>query len=41
LAAEQKGLPSLAEQVRQLSEEVERLRGLLRRRGIEPDEGSA
>ncbi len=41
LAAEQKDLPSLAEQVRQLSEEVERLRGLLRRHGIEPDEGSA
>ena len=31
----------LAEQVRQLSEEVERLRGLLRQHGVEPDLGTA
>ena len=40
-AAEQRDLPSLAEKVRQLGEEVEQLRGLLRRHGIEPDEGIA
>ena len=34
-------LTELAEQVRQLSEEVERLRGLLRRHGLEPDEDTA
>jgi ATP-dependent Clp protease ATP-binding subunit ClpC len=33
--------PSLAEKVRELSEEVERLRGLLGQDGPEPDEGTA
>lgn len=34
-------LTVLSEQVRLLSDEVERLRGLLRQHGIEPDEGTA
>jgi len=34
-------LTELAEQVRQLSEEVERLRGLLHRHGLDPGEGTA
>jgi ATP-dependent Clp protease ATP-binding subunit ClpA len=34
-------LPSLAEQVRQLSEEIEKLRGLLRQQGAEPEEGTS
>ena len=34
-------LVELTEQVRQLSEEVARLRGLLRRHGLEPEEGTA
>jgi ATP-dependent Clp protease ATP-binding subunit ClpA len=34
-------LPSLAEKVRQLSEEVEHLRGLLREHGLDPEEGTA
>ncbi len=34
-------LPSLAEKVRQLSEEVERLRALLREQGREPEQGTA
>jgi hypothetical protein len=39
--AEQLDLPSLAEKVRQLSEEVEQLRGLLREQGREPEQGTA
>ena len=34
-------LPSVAEKVRQLSDEVELLRSLLRQRGKEPDEDKA
>jgi len=34
-------LPSLAEKVRQLSEEIEQLRDLLRQQGTEPEEGTA
>jgi ATP-dependent Clp protease ATP-binding subunit ClpA len=34
-------LPSLAEKVRQLSEEIEQLRALLREQGREPEEGTA
>jgi ATP-dependent Clp protease ATP-binding subunit ClpC len=34
-------LPSLAEKVRQLSEDVEHLRGLLREQGLNPEEGTA
>jgi len=34
-------LPSLAEKVHQLSEEIEQLRGLLRQQGTEPEEGTA
>jgi hypothetical protein len=34
-------LPSLAEKVRQLSDEIEQLRGLLRQQGTEPEEGTA
>jgi Clp amino terminal domain, pathogenicity island component len=34
-------LPSLAEKVRQLSDEIERLRGLLRQHGTESEEGTA
>ena len=34
-------LPSLAEKVRQLSEEIERLRALLREQGREPEQGTA
>jgi ATP-dependent Clp protease ATP-binding subunit ClpA len=34
-------LPALAERVRQLSEEIDRLRDLLRRHGTEPEEGTA
>ena len=33
--------PSLAEKVGQLSDEIEQLRGLLRRQGTEPEEGTA
>jgi ATP-dependent Clp protease ATP-binding subunit ClpA len=40
-AAELPGLPSLAERVRQLSEEVRQLRALLRERGTEPEPGTA
>jgi ATP-dependent Clp protease ATP-binding subunit ClpC len=39
-AAEHPDLPSLAEKVRQLSEEVERLRELLRQHGSQSDEGT-
>ena len=39
--AEHPGLPSLAEKVRELSGEIERLRGLLRQHGIEPEDGAA
>jgi ATP-dependent Clp protease ATP-binding subunit ClpA len=39
--AEHPDLPSLAEKVRQLSEEVERLRGLLRQHGPEQEEETA
>ena len=34
-------LPSLAEKVRQLSDEIEQLRGLLRQQGAGPEEGTA
>jgi ATP-dependent Clp protease ATP-binding subunit ClpA len=34
-------LPSLAEKVRQLSEEIEHLRGLIREQGLNPEEGTA
>ena len=34
-------LPALAEKVRQLSEEIERLRALLREQGREPEQGTA
>jgi hypothetical protein len=34
-------LPSLAERLHRLSDEVERLRDLLRRQGIEPQDGTA
>ncbi|HUZ24926.1 MAG TPA: UvrB/UvrC motif-containing protein [Streptosporangiaceae bacterium] len=34
-------LPSVAEEIRRLSGEVERLHGLLRRHGIEPEDGAA
>jgi ATP-dependent Clp protease ATP-binding subunit ClpC len=40
-AADHPDLPALAEKVRQLSEEVERLRALLRRQGPEPEERTA
>jgi ATP-dependent Clp protease ATP-binding subunit ClpC len=40
-AAEHPDLPSLAEKFRQLSDEIERLRGLLREHGIEPEDGAA
>ena len=40
-AAELQGLPSLTAQVRQLSEEVEKLRALLREHGREPGQGTA
>ncbi len=40
-AAAHPDLPSLAEQVRQLSDEIERLHALLRERGIEPEDGAA
>jgi ATP-dependent Clp protease ATP-binding subunit ClpC len=40
-AAEHQDLPSLAEKVRQLSEEVEQLRALLREQGREPEQGTA
>jgi ATP-dependent Clp protease ATP-binding subunit ClpA len=39
--AEHPDLPSLAEKVRQLSEEVEQLRALLRQQGPEPEKGTA
>lgn len=40
-AAEHPDLPSLVEKVRQLSEQVERLRGLLREHGPEQEEDTA
>jgi ATP-dependent Clp protease ATP-binding subunit ClpC len=40
-AATHPDLPSLAEKVRQLSDEIERLHALLRERGIEPEDGAA
>jgi ATP-dependent Clp protease ATP-binding subunit ClpA len=40
-AAEHADLPSLVEKVRQLSEEVEQLRALLREQGREPEQGPA
>ncbi len=40
-AATHPDLPALAEKVRQLSEETEYLRGLLRQRGTEPEEDTA
>jgi ATP-dependent Clp protease ATP-binding subunit ClpA len=40
-AAAHPDLPTLAEKVRQLSDEIERLRGLLRQHGTEPEEGTA
>ena len=39
--AEHQDLPSLAEKVRQLSEEIEQLRALLRERATEPEQGTA
>jgi Clp amino terminal domain, pathogenicity island component len=39
--AERPDMPSLAEQVRQLSEEIEQLRALLREQGREPEQGTA
>jgi Clp amino terminal domain, pathogenicity island component len=38
--AEQRDLPSLAEKVRQLSEEIEQLRALLREQGPTPEQGT-
>jgi ATP-dependent Clp protease ATP-binding subunit ClpA len=38
--AARRPVPLLAERVRQLSEEIERLRALLRENGIDPDEGA-
>jgi len=40
-AAAHPDLPALAEKVRQLSDEIERLRGLLREHGTEPEEGGS
>jgi ATP-dependent Clp protease ATP-binding subunit ClpA len=40
-AAGHPDLPALAEKVRQLSEEIEQLHGLLRQQGLEPGEGTA
>ncbi len=40
-AAEHPGLPSLAERCQELSGEIERLRDLLRRHGIEPEDKPA
>jgi ATP-dependent Clp protease ATP-binding subunit ClpC len=40
-AAAHPDLPSLAEKFRQLTDEIERLRALLRARGIEPEDGAA
>lgn len=40
-AAPHPDLPSLAEKVRQLSDEIEQLHGLLRQQGPEPEEGTA
>ena len=40
-AADHPDLPSLAENVRELSEQVEQFRGLLRRQSPEPEEGTA
>jgi ATP-dependent Clp protease ATP-binding subunit ClpA len=40
-AAAHPDLPSLAEKFRQLSDEIERLRALLREHGIEPEDGAA
>ena len=39
-AAVHPGLPSLAEKLRRLSDEVERLRALLREPGVEPEAGA-
>ena len=39
--AEQRNSPSLAEKVRQLSEEIEQLRALLREQGHQPEQGTA
>ena len=39
-AAVHPGLPSLAEKLRRLSDEVERLRALLREHGVEPEDGA-
>jgi Clp amino terminal domain, pathogenicity island component len=39
--AEHQDLPSLAEKVRRLSEEIEQLRALLREQGREPEQGTA
>jgi hypothetical protein len=40
-AATHPDLPSLAEKIRQLSDEIERLHALLREHGIEPEDGAA
>jgi hypothetical protein len=40
-AAEHPDLPSLAEKVRELSQEIEQLRGLLRQQGLNPEQGTA
>lgn len=40
-AAVHPDLPALAEKVRQLSEEIDRLGDLLRQHGTEPEEGTA
>jgi ATP-dependent Clp protease ATP-binding subunit ClpA len=40
-AATHPDLPTLAEKLRQLSDEIERLHALLRRHGIEPEDGAA
>lgn len=40
-AAAQPGPPSLADGLRELSDEVDRLRGLLRQHGIQPQDGAA
>ncbi|MGO8882364.1 MAG: UvrB/UvrC motif-containing protein [Streptosporangiaceae bacterium] len=40
-AATHADLPALGEQIKELASEVERLRGLLRERGIDPQDGVA
>jgi ATP-dependent Clp protease ATP-binding subunit ClpC len=40
-AAAHADLPSLVEKVRQLSDEIGQLRGLLRQQGTEPEQGTA